>query len=731
MSGPRRDPSKHAHKPTQAVENTPPARKVIRRFELSGLLTGLAIFIVALGVRLAYLYDSSDSPTFRTPIVDAKNYDNLARLLSPHIFADGPADEKLSLADQLLLFWQPFLYPYTLGALYRIAELRGQDPLLFAKVVQLVVGALTCVLVYALGRRLFGRGTGVIAALMTAFCGPLIYYEADLVAAGWAAFWSAALVLLAVKAGRDGSIVAAWLAGAGGGLAVLMRPTFLPFLVALLAWLIVRCIRDKRGAVGSLVRVAPAVLLFGLVVYPVANKAHNYELIRKYTFLPVSGGINFYIGNNENVCETLNTRPGMTKWSKLAEPSGAAGDTNTLERSQLLGRQALEFIKTHPFKFVRGLVDKVLRFASGREMPRNEDVYVFRRWSPLLSVLLWKAGPFGFPWGVLFPLALVGLVWRRKDVPGPLALYLVLYPLSIILIFVSGRYRVETVPVFAVPAAACVWGMIEVARARKWLLVAGPLGYVAALGVLTSLPGPFCEEEVNYEAEMYVWLGDDKRLQAKPLLKIPYDASEEVVKAMQAEADRLHNEARAFYERAATLAPDSVVARVHLGYLLKSMRRYEEALQHLDFVLQQEPDFLAYYYRGDLYSRMRDQERALRDFNSCVEAEPRFKPGLLARSAIYQAQGRVEEAKADCRRVLELCAQVIEYQEARKALKQQIDQVRARAAAEGRALTQSEIEFIKPREEMIGILNYRIENHPDRDAAHSASSRLRQLEQQS
>ncbi|HOO16853.1 MAG TPA: tetratricopeptide repeat protein [Phycisphaerae bacterium] len=236
---------------------------------------------------------------------------------------------------------------------------------------------------------------------------------------------------------------------------------------------------------------------------------------------------------------------------------------------------------------------------------------------------------------------------------------------------------------------------------------------------------------MNYEAEMYVWLGDDKRLQAKPLLKIPYDASEEVVKALQAEADRLHNEALAFYEKAVTLAPDSVVARVHLGYLLKNMRRYQEALQHLDVVLQQEPDFLAYFYRGDVYSRMRDQERALRDFTSCVEAEPRFKPGLLARSAIYQGQGRVEEAKADCRRVLELCAQVTEYQEARRALKQQIEQVRARAKAEGRALTQSEIEYIKPREEMIGILNYRIENHPDRDAAHSASARLRQLEQQS
>jgi tetratricopeptide (TPR) repeat protein len=705
-------------------------REVIRRPELAGLLTGLLIFVLALGVRLAYLYEASNGPTFHAPIVDAKNYDDLARELSPLIFASGPADEQLSITSRLNLFWQPFLYPYVLAAMYRIAEWRGADPLIFAKLVQVVLGALTCVLAYMLGRRIFDRWTGVIAGLATALCGPLIYYEADLVAAGWAAFWSVTLVLLAVKAGRDGSILAALGLGACGGLAVLMRPTFVPFLLALLVWLVVRCVRDKRGVVGSAVRIVPALALFGLVVYPVAQKAHNFGLIQKYTFLPVSGGINFYIGNNENVCETLNTRPGMTKWAELAEPSGAKGDTNTLERSQLLGHKAWKFVSSHPLQFLGGLIQKGLRFASGREMPRNEDVYVFRRWSHVLSALLWKAGRFGFPWGVLFPLALVGLAWRWRQIPAPVWLYVTLFPLAIILVFVSGRYRVATVPVFAVPAAACLMSIIRAARARKWLLVAGPLGYVAGLAVVTSLPGQFCEERVNYEAEMYVWLGDDKRVQAKPLLRIPYDASEDVIKAQRTEAQRLHDEARVLYEKAVALAPESVVARVHLGYLLKSMRKYEDAISQFDAALAQEPDFMAYYYRGDAYSRLRDQASALRDFTSCIEVEPRFKPALLARSALYQMQGRVEEAKADCRRVLELTAQVKEYQDWKAQLQQKIQELRDPAKRENRNLSPPEEENLAKLEDALKTVNGMIDSHPDKDAARQATARLRQLEQQ-
>ena len=154
----------------------------------NGVWVALLIFLVALAVRLGFLYDLSDSPSFFHPLVDAKTHNNLARTLLE------------SQETPSALFWRAVFYPLYLTATYFLSG----SSILAAKIFQALLGAVTCLLTYRLGRRCFGEPTGVLAAAITAFYGPLLFWESELVAAGWAAFWTVAL------RSRSASRKAAW-----------------------------------------------------------------------------------------------------------------------------------------------------------------------------------------------------------------------------------------------------------------------------------------------------------------------------------------------------------------------------------------------------------------------------------------------------------------------------------------------------------------------------------------
>ncbi len=151
----------------------------------SGLRLGFLLFGLALVVRLVYLYQSSDSPSFDAPIIDAKTYDDIARGL-----VNGDANYRF--------FVQAPLYPLILSGIY---YLTGAS-IVWAKVAQMVLGAVTCVLIYCLGQKIFSRRVGFWAGLMAVFYGPLIYYQGELLATGLATFWSVVLILLFCATGR-------------------------------------------------------------------------------------------------------------------------------------------------------------------------------------------------------------------------------------------------------------------------------------------------------------------------------------------------------------------------------------------------------------------------------------------------------------------------------------------------------------------------------------------------
>jgi 4-amino-4-deoxy-L-arabinose transferase-like glycosyltransferase len=568
----------------------------------------LALFAVALALRLIYVAQSADSPSFLAPLVDAETYDRAAGSLAS---GEGFGE---------VFFYQPFFYPFYLGLVYAVSG----SSILAAKLLQAVIGALTCVIVAGLGTRLLDRRSGLLAGAITAAYGPLIFLEAELVGEGWAALWSVALVWLFTAAPESPSWRRLGALGVVGGLAVITRPTFLPFVAAAALWLAIILWRQRRK---DLLRGLAAAASGGLlVVLPVAWLCHRTT--GEFHVLPSSGGLNLYIGNNPESCTTLTTRPGQ-EWQEMVTAPARAGAEGPWEFDRYFRAEVRRFATANRTAFTRGLAAKALQMVSSREIPRNLDIYLFRRWSSLLAATVWKAGPFGFPFGVLLPLALVGVVVVRRQLPAPLWLFLALYPAAVIVVFVSGRYRVPVIPVLAIPAAAGALALLDAAMQRRWRWLAVVVPVAAAAVALAVIPGPFCQEQ-DLEGEYWFLMS---------AAHLRHGDRDDAIDSLQ---------------RSIELEPSYFEARFQLGEMLLERGELESAIPHLERAVAERPDLgFAHRELGLALGRSGQLDRAAFHLRRALELEPEdpralnFLGALLAQSGNLQgALGPLERAVA-------------------------------------------------------------------------------------
>jgi 4-amino-4-deoxy-L-arabinose transferase-like glycosyltransferase len=435
-----------------------------------------------------------------------------------------------------------------------------------------VLGSLLCIGVFHLGSKLFDRRTGILAGVVAAQYGPLVFFDVELLDAGFSAIWALVLVLLILKAQKSKGIVLSLFVGVCGGLSVITRATFLPFLIAACLWLIYfwrHASVHWRIVAG---RVGLAVAGFLLVTMPIAGLC--YKATGDFNFLAEAGPINLFIGNNPDSDKTIMIRPGA-EWRELTRMPMVKGSQSDSEDRGAFARLFLDYVRTQPARYCRGLAAKTAQFFSSRELPRNDDLYTARKYSRLFSILTWKVGMFGFPFGVLLPLACVGLVRNLKRIPIPLYLFLVLYPAAIIAVFVTGRYRLPMAPILAVPAAAGVWYLADLLKSRRWLGGAAAIGVIIAIGAASSLAGPFAVERYPYEAEMHSIVGFELMKQNRTAAALEQ------------------------FSEALRLDPDFGDAHKYVGIIMSRQRRHAEAAEHLRIALAQEPDsYLIRYYLG-------------------------------------------------------------------------------------------------------------------------------------
>ncbi len=474
------DPNTTTHNKTPEPEpNTNEPPKSIWR-------AGLLIFAIALAVRVVYLIDSADYPAFTTPIVDARVYDDAAR----QWLAQGTYHD--------VFFWQPFFYPFVLAVQYGAGA-----SILAVKMLQVMLGALTCALTAVLGQRLFGRSAGTCAGLILAFYGPLIFYEVELLATGWATFWTVTLLLLALRLHARLTWRSVLLFGLAGGLSALTRPTFLPCFILIAVWLIATNCRVRATRQRAALSAVLLALGFAVATTPVALL--NLRENQHFGFLPHSGGINTYLGNHPDPCRVA-TAVGL-EFEQLSREPLRENITAPYDQQRYFYDRVRRDADDDPIRFLRSLGSKALQFVSSRELPRNVNLYDTHEWSGVQRVLLWKWGSFGFPLGVVLPLAILGVLTNIRKLPGIVWTLLIAYPMSIVFVFVTARYRIPYLPILAVLAGAGLTTLTGALRTRHWHTIFGGLIVIVATLPIITLPGPFCLERDEHQVGLFASLG--------------------------------------------------------------------------------------------------------------------------------------------------------------------------------------------------------------------------------
>jgi tetratricopeptide (TPR) repeat protein len=551
---------------------------------------GLPIFAVALVLRLVYIAEIRSLPWFDVPIIDGANYLRTARVIAAGDLPGGPG-----------AFWQPPLYPYFLALLLRLFGERMAGIL----VVQAVLGSLSCLLVFAMGRRLFGERAGTGAGLIMACYAPLIHFDVQPLIPVLhiaLALLGLALLLRGGAGAPGGPASGGLLAGAGWtwGLAAIATPSILVAVPGAAAWIWRR--PAPSGAGSGRARIARVAGFLAGAALPVALvTARNVLVAGEPVLISSNGGINFYIGNNADYDRTIRIRPGG-EFQRLAQEPENAGVVGAAAGSRWFTARALGFLTRYPGPALRLYMRKARDLVAGREIPRNDDMYEYRRESRLLSALLWRR-LISFPFGLVAPLALAGALAAsgaragqapRAERPGQpvpeeeearragrslLLIYAGSYAFSVLIFFPTDRYRLPIVPVLALFAGRLLASPAEAWRRAR--VVGGLAAGLVVFNLDALTPGESWPEEAALN-RAYAFKVKGHREEARREYQRAIDINPGRIDAynslaVMAAEEGDWEETVWRYRELMALAPDFVEVRCSLAQALVALGRKEEA----------------------------------------------------------------------------------------------------------------------------------------------------------
>jgi tetratricopeptide (TPR) repeat protein len=508
---------------------------------------------------------------------------------------------------------------------------------------------------------MMNKKTGFLAGVIVAVYMPLVFFEGELLATGWAVFWAVALLSLFLIAREKPGREITFLLGFCGALCILTRPVFLPFFLAGCGWLFFILFRQKKIRF-SLSRIT--IIGIGFLIVTIPEGILGLSTTGKFRVLPYSGGINLFLGNNPQFKDTTAIRPGLA-WEKMLKWPEREGIRSIFEKEDYYRQKVWEYGRDDPVEFAVGLAYKTSQFLSSREIARNVDMYVFHRWSNLLRIGVWKTGKFGFPFGILFALAIVGaVVWIRR-VPFPVWLFLILYPAAVILVFVASRYRMPVVPVLSLLASAGILALSEMTKRRQWakLILLSAIFLACMAG--SSVFGPYPEERLDFVAELHYARGVVFQETGQP--EKAEEAYLEAIRLRDDFADAIYNlgvlmekqgktnRALDYYHRTIEADPRYPHPYYNIGILLLFRQKPEDAVRYLQKAVEVEPsDVYAHNNLGSAYRSLGESEMAIYHYRLALKYQPDYDAAINNIAYALLGQGRMDEAAGYFRKALEL-----------------------------------------------------------------------------
>lgn len=631
----------------------------------------LVILAVAFILKLVFVLQTRDALYIRVPIMDARDYDTMAQEIA-----------KGNLLRHQAFFMGP-LYPYFLGLVYSIF---GRDFML-VRVIQAAGGAATVMLAFLIGRRVFRPSAALFGVVLLMLCASVTFYETELLMEWLGTLLNCFALWLLVSARADSSPGRYLLTGVALGLSALARASILLFAVFVLVW-IVRASHPAR-------RLRALAFTTGVVAMLLPAMIHNAIVSGVFVPVTTNAGVNFYIGNSrtatgrfEPIAE-VDIYDDFTTQRYLERRTGR--EMTPAEVSSYWVRRALEDMRAQPGRAASLLATKFALFFNGYEVPQIESFDIVTReysWLRALFVRLWP----------VVALGVLGLLLSLRT-RGPRSLligYVLVYAVSIAFFFVTGRYRMQAVPVlclFAGHAIVTLPGRVH--SMRSLVAVAGA---VVMLFVATA-PALFADNPTliefgdrihrarrlseigGYEpalreagraialypdvAEGYLQRAIVHREAGKDL-----NAMEDYQRAIKIDERQpgahynlaqclrrlnLPEQAVVEYRRSIALDGWMVEAYNNLGITLRELGHDEAAIEEFRKAIAKEPDYYrAYNNLGASYAEAGRTDEAIATFKETTTRFPDYAPGYKNLAMVYISIRKPWPALEAMRRYAEL-----------------------------------------------------------------------------
>jgi len=591
----------------------------------------LLVFAAAFGVRIWALQSVTELPTYKAPVLDEEYH---LKLVSEINSPEGLPKEP---------YFSAPLYPYWLAIIDRLTG----NTRFWSRLLQIVLGSFLPILMIWLGNRLVSWRAGLVVGWVTVFYPLLVYFETSLLIESLMAFLIALLLWRLLKCEDKPSLVNFAIAGAVLGLTGIARPNILLLLPFLAIWFLTMRTRSSSLR-SSLARAAVLLAACGVVILPVTLR--NLTVSGEPVLIAWQGGINFYLGNHRDSDGWEAAAPGIDgSWQSVTtrpvqEAEYAEGRRLSFsDVSDYWYRQAENEIREDFGGWISRLLRKCRLLVNGYEIPNDLDIYTVGERVPVVRLFLTR-GPIYFPFGLLAPLALLGLLmsipqWRRLSL---LYLTTIAYSLSIIAFFVNARYREPLLPLFMLFAAlgcARTWSYLRNKRwlsAGIWLLVLVGLVIESNHYMLSEFPR-------QIEAQGLTQLGASFVAQGKPDSALAYFG-----RALEADPSCIGalnhvgtDEARAGHPIEASrrfcavleLDPYNMLAYLNLTGTLLAMRKFDSALVIADKAVQVAPfDGAAFYRLAQVYFALGDSTQARDALDHSLSLDPNSEKARALRS---------------------------------------------------------------------------------------------------
>lgn len=454
----------------------------------------LAVLFLAFVLRLIALASLRGTIYFQYPLFDERIYHTWAAALANGTWHSGTVYEF------------PPLPAYLMAAVYKLFS----PDLVYIRYLNIVLGVVTCWLVYRVGERLGDRTTGVLAALGLAVYRPFILESvvplktALFLALFASSLWLLVLLVTEPEAPGWGR---ALLLGITAALMLNVAGQALALLPVFAAAVVIAGLAGERNR-QRVQRAGVGLLAFGagllVVVAPVALR--NHRVGGEWVLTTSQGGFNLYLGNRLS-----NPEPYYAPVAFASASPFEQGIQFTIEASRRVGRRltpaeasrywrnaTLRLVVDRPDELAVKLGFKVMAVFNGYERGDHYGVDFLGRYARFFS--------FPLPgWALFFPLgitgliltALIGKVGRLRPVRW-IALTSCAYAATLVVFFTNTRYRDPLAIPLILFAALGIQELLRAVREKKPWTITAYVGLAANAAILALIPIPGSGDQTAY-----------------------------------------------------------------------------------------------------------------------------------------------------------------------------------------------------------------------------------------